>query len=183
MAGEDAVHGTKIADSSGYSIARYIERQNAKYGKLSVHDFAKLHVIRTLHDKICAVMATPGHANDSPYLKKVIGMMPGGSGNVLGDAAYGGVKNCNAIRDSGRRPIMDPKSNAVTKGSNARADMLGFRDEQPRTFHNILRARNSVESVFSSMKGGSAEWLGPSSRTPRPLNCCLCGICYNMIFP
>ena len=44
MAGKDAVHGTKIADSSGYSIARYIEWQNAKYGKLSVHDFAKLKI-------------------------------------------------------------------------------------------------------------------------------------------
>ncbi len=42
-------------------------------------------------------MVTPGHANDSPYLKKMIEMMPGGSGDVLGDAAYGGVKNCSAI--------------------------------------------------------------------------------------
>ena len=29
--------------------------------------------------------------------EKMIEMMPEGSGDVLGDAAYGGVKNCNAI--------------------------------------------------------------------------------------
>ena len=182
MAGEDAVHGTKIADSSGYSIARYIEWQNAKYGKLSVHDFAKLHVIRTLHGKICAAMVTPGKANDSPYLKKMMDMMPRGSGDVLGDAAYGGIKNCNAIRDSGRRPVIDPKSDAMPKGFNARAEMLRFRNEHPRTFHNILRIRNNVESVFSSMKarfGGVVRALKPHTQAVELLSMC---ICYNMTF-
>ena len=145
MAGEDAAHGTKIADSSGYSISRYKEWQNAKYGKLSVQDFAKLHLIHTPQGKICAAMVTPGKANDSPYLRKMIEMMPPGSGDVLADAAYGGIKNCNAIRDSGRRAVMECKSNATPKGLNARADMLRFREEHPRTFHNILRIRNNVK--------------------------------------
>ena len=152
MAGEEAVHGTKLVDSSGYSISRYKEWQNAKYGKLSVQDFAKLHLIHTPHGKICAAMVTPGNANDSPYLRKMIKMMPDGSGDVVGDAAYGGIKNCNAIRDSGRRAVIDPKSNATPKGFNARAEMLRFRDEHPRTFSSTLCIRNNVESVFSSMK-------------------------------
>ena len=65
MAGEDMVPGTKIANSSGFSIAQFIEWQHAKYGKLSVHDFAKLY---TPQGKICAAMVTLGKANDSPYL-------------------------------------------------------------------------------------------------------------------
>ena len=67
MAGEDAVHGTKIADSSGYSMEWYKEWQNAKYGKLGVHDFAKLHVIRTLHGKICAATVRP----DTPTTRRI----------------------------------------------------------------------------------------------------------------
>ena len=30
--------------------------------------------------------------------------------------------------------------------------MIRFRDEHPRTFCNILRIRNNVESVFASIK-------------------------------
>ena len=115
--------------------------------------FAKLHLIHAPHGMICAAMVTPGVANDSPYLRKMIDMMPPGSGDVLGDAAYGGVKNCNAIRDSGRRPVIDPKSNAVPKGLNARAEMLRFRDEHPRTFHNILRIRNNVKERLFFYEG------------------------------
>ena len=169
MAGDVAVHGTKIAGSSGFSmewcvewqnvygaasfdadISRFsmewcVEWQNAKHGKLSVHDFAKPHLIHALHGKICAAMVTPGKAGDSPYLRKMVGMMPDGSGDVLGSAIYGGVKNRKAIRNSGRRAVIDPKSNAAPKGFNARADRLRFRDEHPRTFRNILRIRNNVK--------------------------------------
>ena len=53
-------------------------------------------------------MATPGNANDSPYPRKMIRMMPDGSGSVAGDAAYGDIKNRSAIRDSGRRAAIDP---------------------------------------------------------------------------
>ena len=116
-----------------------------------MQDFAKIHLIHTPYGKICAAMVTPGKANDSPYLRKMIDMMPEGSGDVLADAAYGGIKNCNAIRDSGRWAVMECKSNATPKGLNAKAEMLRFREEHPRTFHNLLRIRNNVESVFSSM--------------------------------
>ena len=121
-------------------------------------------------------MVTPGHASDSPYLRKMIGMRPDGSGDVLGDAVYGGVKNCNAIRDSGRRPVMEYKSNATPKGLNARADMLRFRDEHPHTFHNILRIRNNVESVFSSMErfGGVVRALKPHTQAVELLSMCIC---------
>ena len=174
MAGGDAVHGTKIADSGGYNTGWCIEWQNAKYGKLNVHDFARLHLIHALRGEICVATVTPGHANDSPYLKKMIGMMPGGSGDVLGDAAYCGVKNCSAIRDSGRRAVMEHKSNAVPKGFNARADMLRFCDEHPRTFHNMLRARNNVKERLLDEGGVRRGWPGLPSRTPWPLSCCPC---------
>ena len=99
--------------------------------------------------------------------------MSEGSGDVLGDAAYGGVKNCNAIRDSGRRAVIDVKSNATPKGLNARAEMLRFREEHPRTFHNILRIRNNVKERLLN-EGEVWGWSRPSSRTPGPSSCCQC---------
>ena len=58
MAGDDAARGTKIVDSSGFSIARYADWYNAKYGKISARKFAKLHIMQTLHGKICAAMGS-----------------------------------------------------------------------------------------------------------------------------
>lgn len=134
MAGDEAVDGTTIVDSSGFNMSRLKDWINAKYGKLSVRDFVKLHAIHTPQGKICAAMVTHGEANDSLYLRKMIKMMPNGSGNLLGDSAYGGVENCDAVRDSGRRPIIYTNSNAIPTGDNARAEMLRFRDEYPCTF-------------------------------------------------
>ena len=129
--------------------------------------FAKLHLIHAPHGRICAAMVTPGVANDSPYLRKMIDMMPPGSGDVLGDSAYGGIKNCNAIRDSGRRPIIDPKSDATPHGFNAKAEMLRFRDEHPGTFYGILRIRNNVkERLF--FDEGDVRRGGPCPQDAHP---------------
>ena len=90
-AGDDAARGTKIVDSSGFSIARYADRYNAKYGKISVKKFAKLHIMQTLRGKTCAATVAPGKANDSPYLRAMIAMMPRGPGYAPADAQYGGM--------------------------------------------------------------------------------------------
>ena len=60
MAGKDAVNGPKIVDSSGFSISLFIKWQHAKYGRLSMHGFAKMHLIHTPQGKVCADMVTPG---------------------------------------------------------------------------------------------------------------------------
>ena len=54
----------------------------------------------------------------------------------------------HAIRDSGRRAVIDVKSNATPKGFNARAEMRGFGEEHPRTFRNMLRIRNNVKECL-----------------------------------
>ena len=175
VAGDDAVHGTKIVNSSGFSIARYVDWYNAKYGKISVKKFSKLHIMQTLHGKICAAMVTPGKANDSPYLRAMIAMMPHGSGYVLADARYGGMENCQAVQDSGRRPIIEPKSGYEIHGFNAKAEMLRFLEKHLGTFHKLLRKRNNVESVFSSMKerfGGVVRAVKTNAQTIELLSTC-----------
>ena len=181
MAGDEAVHGTKIVDSSGFSASRRIKWYNAKYGNISVKLFDKMHLIHTPQGKICIAMVVSGKANDSPYPRMIIKMLPGGSGDLLGDAAFRVIKNCNAVRESGRRPVID-KSNAVSNGHNARADMIRFCDEHPRTFYNILRIRNNVESVFASIKdrfGSIVRTISPHIWAVELLSMC---ICYNMTF-
>ena len=96
--------------------------------------------MHTLHGKTCMACVTAGHANDAPCLWKMIKLLPYGSGDVLGDAAYGSVKNCNVIRGSGRRPIINPKTGYVIKGYNARSVMLRFFEEYPGTFYKIYES-------------------------------------------
>lgn len=182
MAGENAVHDTLAADSSGFSVSRYQDWQNAKYGDLSVREFVKLNIVSTIQGMICAAIVTPGHASDSPYLRQMIPTLPEGDGYVLADAAYDGVENCNAVRDSGRRAIIDPKSNAVIKGFNARAEMLRFHKDHPGTFYKLLRLRNNVESVFSSIKARFGGVVRAVKEKTQSIELLSVAICYNMTF-
>ena len=182
MAGDDAAHSDIMSDSSGFRKAKIVEWRHAKYGKLSVRDYAKLHVLQVLHGKICAAVVTPGKDNDSPHLREMVEMLPKGSGYVIADSMYGGKKNCDAIRDSGRTPIMEPKAGYRIKGFNARAQMLRFYEEHPRTFYKILRKRNNVESLFSSVKSrfkAMVRALKEHTQTVELLSKC---ICYNLTF-
>ena len=168
VAGDAAARGTKIVDSTGFSISRYRDWHNAKYGTISVKQFAKLHVARALGGMICAAAVTPGKANDSPYLREMPAGMPRGSGDVLADSQYGGVKNCRAVRDSGRRRIIDPRTDYKIEGEDARAEMLTFLEEHPGTFRKSLQKRNNVESVFSPVKarfGGAARAVKAKTQT------------------
>ena len=127
-----------------------------------------MHVMQTLRGKICSAMVTPGKANDSPYPWALIAMTPHGSGYVLADTQYGGMENCQAVQDSGCRPIIEPKSGYEINGFNAKAEMLWFLEKRPGTFHKLLRKKNNVESVFSSMKerfGGVVRAVKTNAQT------------------
>ncbi len=180
--GKPDANGPLAADSSGFGMSKYEDWENAKYGEISVKQFKKLHVIVSLHGKICAATVTPGLACDSPQLRQMVGFLPHGDGNdVMADAIYGGVKNCNAIRDSGRRPIIAPKSNYTIKGFNARAQMLRFFEKHPRTFYNKLSRKNNVESVFSAIKdrfGAIVRALREHTQETELLSMV---VCYNMV--
>lgn len=179
MAGMDAA-GTLSMDSNGFSVARYRDWENAKYGENSVRLFSKLHVIRALHGGICAATVSPGNANDSPYLREMAAFLPHGSGDLLADSAYGCKKNCNAVRDTGRRPVMQPKSSYVIKGFNARADMLKFYEERPGIFHRILSMRNSVEGVFSAIKDRFGAVIRALRERTQSVELPSMVVCYNM---
>ena len=99
----------------------------------------------------------------------------------MADAIYGGVKNCNAIRDSGRRPIIAPKSNYTIKGFNARAQMLRFFEKHPRTFYKKLSRRNNVESVFSAIKDRFGAIVRALRERTQETELLSMVVCYNMV--
>ena len=137
--------------------------------------------MHTLHGMACAPAVIPGNVNDSPHLRAMATALPEGDGDDPASAAHGGIKNCNAIRDSGRRAFINVKSNAVIKGFSARAEMMRFGGEHPGTFR-ILRLRNNVESVFSSMNawfGVVVRVLKEKTRSAKLLSMT---VCYNMAF-
>ena len=61
-----------MVHSGGFGIFGHKNLYNAKCGNLSVYDFAKLHAIHTPQGRMCSATGTPGVANDSPYLRKMI---------------------------------------------------------------------------------------------------------------
>ncbi len=149
--GQPSTRVATITDGTHTPTERYKDPDWNK-ATYSGKKFVKLHIMHALHGMACAAVVTPGKSNDSPYLRAMMETLPKGDGDVSADAACGGVKNCNAIRDSDRRAVIDAKSNSVIRGFNARAEMLRLREEHPGTFYRILRLWNNVESAFSSMK-------------------------------
>ena len=86
---------------------------------------------------------------------------------MLADSQYGGVKNRRAVRDGGRRRIIEPRPDYTIEGEDAGAGMLGFPGERPGAFRKLLRKRNNVGGVFSSVKerfGGVARAAGAKTR-------------------
>ena len=116
MAGDEST-GDLLTDSNGFSKREFEEWHNAKYGDISVRKFCKLHIIHTPHGKICAATVTGGHASDSSQLREMARFLPQGKGYLIADSAYMGKKNCQTVRDTGRRPIMRPKSNSGSRDS------------------------------------------------------------------
>ena len=136
MAGDEST-GDLLTDSNGFSKREFEEWHNAKYGDISVRKFCKLHIIHTPHGKICAATVTGGHASDSSQLREMARFLPQGKGYLIADSAYMGKKNCQTVRDTGRRPIMRPKSNSRIKGFNALAEMLRFCRDHPGTLYRL----------------------------------------------
>ena len=180
--GDEGADGTLMVDSSGFSLSSYKSWINAKYGQISVKEYDKLHIIQNIYGKICAAIVTEGEANDSPVLREMLSdLRPGTGGQLLGDSAYCNKTNCAAVSDTGRVPILMPKSNCVIKGYSSYADMLRSREAHPGTFYKKIAKRSNVESTFSSIKRRSGGIVRARKKHTRTIELSSMTICYNMI--
>ena len=85
----------------------------------------------------CPCEVTRGTAHDSSRFRQMFTMVPGGAGCVMLDAAYDAYENYRMIRNSGRRPVIDPRKDHTLKGYNPRAEMLRWRKENPEKFEDV----------------------------------------------
>ena len=120
--------GSLLGDSSGFSIMQYGDWEDAKRGIVSRHKFVKMHVIVDAGGKkIVSCEVTKGTAHDSPWFRRIFARVPDGTGCVMLGTAYDTYGNYRMIRNSGRRPVNNPRKDHTLKDYNPKAEMLRWR--------------------------------------------------------
>lgn len=180
QAGDDA-RGTLLGDSSGFSIVKYEGWEDAKKGIISRREFNKLHILISPHGRIVTCAITPGRTHDSPVFREMYGRIPGGGGYTILDAAYLARKNCRMIADSGRIPVICPKSNSAPKGLHPMGQMLKWHRNDRDGFEKVYHQRSLVETAFSSIKERFGAVARAKTFVMRQLQLALKCICYNLI--
>ena len=108
-------------------------------------------------------------------------MVPDSTECVMLDAAYDAYENYRMIRNSGRRPVIDPRKDHTLKGYNPRAEMLRWRKEHPEEFERTYHRRSLVESVFSPFKVRFGAVVTAKTFPLQRLQLILRSVCYNLL--
>ena len=173
-------------DSSGFGLKIYTEWKHAKYGKMSVHKYVKLHAIRARRGKILTCTITEGMENDSPQLGSCSSRVQTVRAMMMSIFwVTQPTTACKAIKASGRIPIITPKKGQSPKGFNAWPDMLRSLEKHPRThytipYYTILRRRNNIESTFSSLKARFGTMVSTKSLKTQTIDLLGMAICFNI---
>ena len=180
LAGDDA-RGTLLGDSSGFSIVKYEDREDAKRGIVSRHELNKLHILVAPHGRIVTCAVTAGRRHDSSVFHEMYGRIPQGSGHTILDAAYLCRANYTMIARGGRSPVICPKRNSRTRGLHRMSRMLKWHEDDRNGFDRVYHQRSLVETAFSVIK----ERFGAVARAKmfrmRQLQLALKCICYSLV--
>ncbi len=179
-AGEDA-SGTLLGDSSGFSIIKYEDWDDAKRGIISRREFNKLHILIAPHGRIVTCAVTAGRTHDSPVFREMYRRIPEGGGDTILDAAYLARENCRVIARSGRRPVICPKSNSAARGLHPMGQMPKWHRDDRDGFEEVYHQRSLVETAFSSIKERFGAVARAKTFKMRHLQLALKCICYNLI--
>lgn len=180
QAGKDA-RGTLMGDSSGFSIMRYEDWEDAKKGIISRRGFNKLHILMAPHGMIVTCKVTAGRVHDSPVFRKMYELVPPGDGHVILDAAYLARANCDMIERSGRTPVICPKKNSRPRGFHAMGRMLRWHRDDPEGFGRAYHRRSLVETAFSVIKERFGAVARAKTFAMRELRLALKCVCYNLV--
>ncbi|MDE0526627.1 MAG: transposase [Thaumarchaeota archaeon] len=180
QAGDDA-RGTLLGDSSGFSIVKYEDWEDAKRGIISRREFNKLHILVAPHGRIATCAITAGRRHDSPVFREMYGRIPQGSGRIILDAAYLCKANCRMIARSGRSPVICPKSNSRAKGLHPMGRMLRWYESDRDGFDRAYHQRSLVETAFSVIKERFGAVARAKTFRMRQLQLALKCVCYNLV--
>ena len=96
------------------------------------------------------------------------------------DAAYDAYENYRVIRNSDRRPAIDPRKDHTLKGYNPRTEVPRWRKENPEEFERTYH-RRSLKSVFSSFKARFGAVVAAKTFPLQRLQLILRSVCYNLL--
>lgn len=180
QAGDDA-RGTLLGDSSGFSIVKYEDWEDAKRGIISRREFNKLHILVAPHGRIATCAITAGRRNDSPVFREMYGRIPQGSGHTILDAAYLCRANCKMIARSGRSPVICPRRNSRARGLHPMGQMLKWYESDRDGFDSVYHQRSLVETAFSVIKERFGAVARAKTFRMRQLQLALKCVCYNLV--
>ena len=173
------------ADSSGFSTGKYERWFDAKWGKeRSRRQWLKAHIMTGVRTNIVtAVTITPGNANDSPVLPKLLDdtAQRFEMTQVSADKAYLSESNLKHALDNGAFPYIPFKSNS---SMNGRSDLWRkiyahfLMNEEAWKVH--YHKRSNVETTFSMVKGKFGAALRAKSEVGQTNEILLKFVCHNI---
>ena len=95
------------------------------------------------------------------------------------DTAYDAYENYRMIRNSGRRPVNDPRKDHTLKGYNPRAEMLRWRRKNPEKFERTYHRRSLADSTSSPIKSKFGAVVAAKTLPPQRLQLILRSVCYS----
>ena len=173
------------ADSSGFSTGKYERWFDAKWGKeRSRRQWLKAHIMTGVKTNIVtAITITPGNANDSPVLPKLLDNTAQRfeMTQVSADKAYLSESNLKHTLDNGAFPYIPFKSNSTMNG---RSDLWRkiyahfLMNEEAWKVH--YHKRSNVETTFSMVKGKFGAALRAKSEVGQTNEILLKFVCHNI---
>jgi len=149
------------------------ENWSADREKPERHDlYDKLHIlIGTKTGVIAAARTTFGNWHDAPQFVPLLQAVEAWEHVEVITADAGNISrvNCEAVKERGATPYIDPKENAVlrSKPSDAYEAMVSFERHFPNRWHERYRWRTKLESMFHAIKAAMVEGVRGKSATSR----------------
>ncbi len=177
----DCARGTLLGDSSGFSIVKYEDWEDAGRGIISGREFNKLHILVAPHGRIAACAVTAGRRHDSPVFREMYGRIPRGGGHAILDAAYLRRANCAQIARSERKPVICPERNSRARGLHPMGRMLKWYEDDRDGFGRACHQRSPVEAASSVIKERFGAVARAKTFRMRQLQLALKCVCCNLV--
>lgn len=150
-----ALEDTIAADSSGFSVCRFVQWHNEKYGTRSGRDWVKVHLASgTRTNVVTAAVIYNRDTNDSPILPELIRMTKKNFDfkDLCADKAYLSVDNINEAFAAGAMPYIPFKSNSTGAVGGLYEKMFHYYSLHEEAFLKHYHQRSKVETTFSMIK-------------------------------
>lgn len=151
-----AIETVFAVDSSGFSSSRFSRWYDRKYGDIrEKHEWVKIHIMCGVKTNI--VTAVEIRDKDTSDTKLLPDLVNATAVNfevreVLGDKAYGSLRNYDVIASHGAVPFIPFKSTHTGKGGGLWKKMFHLYHFHSDEYLTHYHQRSNIETTFSMMK-------------------------------